>query len=186
MQTLGLSDSTPRIENRLKSLLWPSIQSGTDVDYLGTQGYWVCAIVAVVSFGILVAAGQPIVAVVTLLFYYVGGVGVRERSRFAAVLVFVFYVMDMLISLRIGVISIIITALLLSNLRATWIASSWKPDSEEAAMPPRLGETWVDKFADQWPAWFWPKVRVIYYIFSICLLLLVGLGLVVMAFRRVQ
>jgi len=42
MQTLGLSDSTIRSESRLKSLFWPSIQSGADVDYLAVQGFWVC------------------------------------------------------------------------------------------------------------------------------------------------
>jgi hypothetical protein len=40
METLNLSDSTPRSESRLKSLFWPSIQNGADVDYLGTPGYW--------------------------------------------------------------------------------------------------------------------------------------------------
>jgi hypothetical protein len=46
MQTLGLSDSTVRTKSRLKSLFWPSIQSGADVDYLAVQGFWVCTIVA--------------------------------------------------------------------------------------------------------------------------------------------
>ena len=41
MQTLGLTDSAPRTEGRLKSLFWPSIKTGDDVDYLGTQGFWV-------------------------------------------------------------------------------------------------------------------------------------------------
>jgi hypothetical protein len=49
MQTLGLSDSTPRSEGRLKSLFWPSIQSGADVDYLAVQGFWVCTIVGVLA-----------------------------------------------------------------------------------------------------------------------------------------
>ncbi len=60
MQTLGLSDSTPRTEGRLKSLFWPSVQSGSDVDYLGAQGYWVCTLVAGLSFVLMVAMGQPI------------------------------------------------------------------------------------------------------------------------------
>ncbi len=46
MQTLGISDSTPRGESRLKSLFWPSIESGVNVDYLAVQGYWVCMLVA--------------------------------------------------------------------------------------------------------------------------------------------
>ena len=84
MQTLGLSDSTDRTESRLKSLFWPSIQTGTDVDYLGTQGYWVCTVVAILSFVFLVASGHMIGGIFTLPFYYLGGVGVRERSRYAA------------------------------------------------------------------------------------------------------
>jgi hypothetical protein len=58
METLNLSESTPRSESRLKALFWPTIQTGTDVDYLGSQGYWVCTLVAVVSLVFLVVAGQ--------------------------------------------------------------------------------------------------------------------------------
>src|ERR1035441_9364188 len=84
MQTLGISDTMPRSDGRLKSLFWPSIQTGADVDYLGSQGYWVCSLIAVVSLVLYVALGQPALAVVTLLFYYVGGVGVREGNGYAA------------------------------------------------------------------------------------------------------
>jgi hypothetical protein len=58
MQTLGLSDSMPRSESRLKSLFWPSIQSSSDVDYLGAQGYWVCAVIAVLSFVVLAVSSR--------------------------------------------------------------------------------------------------------------------------------
>ncbi len=47
----------------------------------------------------------------------------------------------------------------------------------------RLDDTWMDKLANKWPSWVWPKIRVVYYIFSIGLLVLFGLGLVAMAFR---
>jgi hypothetical protein len=73
--------------------------------------------------------------------------------------------------------------LLVSNLRATWIAGNWKPDSEEAALPPRLGETFSDKFADKWPAFIWPKVKVLYYIFSFSFLALTVAGLIIMSLR---
>lgn len=181
METLGLSDSTPRTESRLKSLFWPSIQTGTDVDYLGAQGYWVCTAVAVLSFVLLVATGSPILGTTILLFYYLGGVGVRERSRYAAGVVFFMYVLDTLAAP--GVLRVLIAALLLSNLRATWIAASWKPESEEAILPPRLGETWGDKLADELPMWLWPKVRIIYYVFSAGFLLFVMFGLAVMLAR---
>jgi hypothetical protein len=185
MQTLGLSGSTPRSESRLKSLFWPSVQTSSDVDYLGAQGYWVCAVVAVFSFVFSVAMGHAIVGTATLLFYFLGGVGVRERSRYAAAVVLVLFVVGILTSGP-GVVSLLIAALLLSNLRATWIAARWKPESAEAVLPPRFGETWGDKFADRLPMWLWPKVRVLYYVFSACLLVFVAIGLAAIILHRVS
>ena len=183
MQTLGLSDSTPRSESRLKSLFWPSIQNGTDVDYLAVQGFWVCTIVGSVSFGILAIAHQPIIGVSVFLLFHFGGVGVREHNPFAAAIVLLYYAIETWAS-GIGVLRIIITALLLSNLRATWIADHWRPESEEAVVPPRMGETLSDKLSDKWPALIWPKVKVFYYIFSFGFLALVVAGLIVMAMRN--
>jgi len=191
MQTLGLSDSTTRTESRLKSLFWPSIQSGADVDYLAVQGYWVCTLVGVVSLIFLALARQPITGTLVFLLFHLGGVGVREHNPFAAAIILVYYVFDFLASLLllfatspgIGVLRIIIIALLLSNLRATWIAAGWKPDSEEAALPPRLSETFFDKLADKWPAFIWPKVKVLYYIYSFAFLALAVAGVIIMMLR---
>lgn len=192
MQTLGLSDSTPRSESRLKSLFWPSIQSGADVDYLAVQGFWVCTIVGIMSFASLaVFANQPVTGLMVLLLFHFGGIGVREHNPFAAAIMLVYYLLDFLASFLfsllnspgISVIKVIIIALLFSNLRATWIAGNWKTDSEEAALPPRFAETFFDKFADKWPAFIWPKVKVIYYIFSFGYLVLTVAGLILMAIR---
>jgi hypothetical protein len=182
MQTLGLSDSTIRSESRLKSLFWPSIQSAADVDYLAVQGFWVCTIVGVVSFVFLLLAGQPINGLLVFVLFHLGGVGVREHNPFAAAMMLVYFVLDSFAS-GIGVVRVIITALLLSNLRATWIAGNWKPESEEAALPPRFGETFADKFADKWPAFIWPKIKVVYYIFSVGYLAVVVAGLIVVRLR---
>jgi hypothetical protein len=183
VETLNLSGSSTRTENRLKSLFWPEIENGSDVDYLGAQGYWVCTLVAVVSVVLLAVSGKPVTGVAILLFYYLGGVGVRERSRYAAVVVFAMYLLDTLISP--GVVRILFAALLLSNLRATWIASGWKPGSEESLLPPRLNEGWTDKFRDTFPAWLWPKTRIVYYIFSAGFLILTIFGVVMMLFRKI-
>jgi hypothetical protein len=190
MQTLGISDSTPRSESRLKSLFWPAIESSYDVEYLAVQGFWVCTLVAVLSWLILLVAGQPVLAGIYALLFYLGGVGVREHNRFAATVVFTYYAFDTLTSFRAlvaspggMVIRVIISALLLSNLRATWIAASWKAGADEAAETVRLRDTWTDKFANQYPEWLWPKVKVLYYILSVGLLGVVGLGLVAMIFH---
>ena len=183
MQTLGLSDSTTRTEGRLKSLFWPSIQTGDDVDYLGTQGFWVCIIVAVLSLVLSIFTGHEIIGAVVLLFFFLGGVGVREHSRFAAAIVLALYLVDTVATgpnaLRLG-----IAAVLFSNLRATWIASGWNPQSTEATAPPRLRETWSDKFTDTMPMWLWPKVRYFFYVFSIAFLMLEVVGVTMILRRR--
>jgi hypothetical protein len=191
MQTLGLSDSTIRSEGRLKNLFWPSIQSGADVDYLAVQGFWVCTFVGLVSLVFSTLAGQPISGLLVFLLFHLGGVGVREHNPFAAAVMLVYYVVDFLASFiflslnspGMEVVKVIIIAILLSNLRATWIAGNWKPDSEEAALPPRLGDTFFDKLSDRWPAFIWPKVKILYYIYSVASLALITAGLIVMALR---
>jgi hypothetical protein len=191
MQTLGLSDSTTRTESRLKSLFWPSIQSGADVDYLAVQGFWVCTIVGLVSSAFLVLSGQPISGVLVFLLFHFGGVGVREHNPYAAAITLIYYLVDFFASVvfmflnspGIGVVRVIIIALLFSNLRATWIAGNWKPDSEEAALPPRMGETFFDKLVDKWPAFIWPKVKIVYYIYSFLFLTVVVAALIIMSLR---
>jgi hypothetical protein len=191
MQTLGLSDSTPRSESRLKSLFWPSIQSGADVDYLAVQGFWVCTSVGLVSL-VFLAAAQPITAILVFLLFHLGGVGVREHNPFAAAIVLAYYLVDFLASAffllttspGIGVVRVIVIALLFSNLRATWIASGWKPESEEAALPPRMGDTIADKLSDKWPALIWPKIKWLYYFYSFGLLALTVAGLILVFLRH--
>ena len=185
MQTLGLSDSTTRSDGRLKSLFWPSIQSGADVDYLAVQGFWVCTVVGIFSLGFLVLAGQPIVGLLTFLLFHLGGVGVREHNPFAAAMMVIYFAIDTWVS-GIGVVRVIVMALLLSNFRATWIADGWNPESEEAALPPRLGDTFSDQLADKWPSFIWPKIKVLYYIFSMAYLAVIVAGLIIMKLRGVN
>jgi hypothetical protein len=182
METLGLSDSPRRSESRLKSLFWPSIESGTDVDYLAVQGFWVCTIVGVVGLISLAVARQPVTGLVVFLLFHLGGVGVREHNPFAAAMILIYFAIDTLLA-GIGLLRIAIAALLVSNLRATWIADHWNPESEEAALPPRMGETLADKFSDRWPAFIWPKVKVLYYIVSFAFLALVVGGLIMKVIR---
>jgi hypothetical protein len=176
MQTLDLSGSEARSDGRLKSLFWPSIRTGSDLDYLGTQGFWVCTVVAVVSVVFYSISGKPTYGAVIFLFYFLGGVGVRERSQYAAAVVFLTYLADLIFSGP-SAVRVLFAALLLSNLRATWIASHWSPTSEQAFLPPRFNETWGDKIADQLPMWLWPKLRIPYYVLSACFLLLAVVGL---------
>lgn len=126
----------------------------------------------------------------TALYFYLGGVGVRERNFFAAVIVFFLYFLSTVLMLQMlftmgGIVRIFICALLFSNMRATWLASQWKPESEEAALPPRFGETLGEKFADKLPQILWPKLRIFYFIFALGYLVLTVIGLGMLAAHRI-
>ncbi|HLJ85277.1 MAG TPA: hypothetical protein VKZ53_00550 [Candidatus Angelobacter sp.] len=124
----------------------------------------------------MIAVGQAFAGAIALLYFYLGGVGVREHSRFAAAAVFLLYALE-LFSPNFGVVRVMISAILLSNLRATWIAAGWNPASEEASLPQRMGNSLADKFTDRLPSWLWPKIRILYYIFAPCVMMLFILGL---------
>jgi hypothetical protein len=104
-----------------------------------------------------------------IAFFFLGGVGVREHSKFTASIIFVYYLLDTFVA-GFGVARILILALFLSNLRATVIASQWEPESDEALAPPRMGDTWGDKFSDRLPAMLWPKIELFYRIYSVTIL----------------
>jgi hypothetical protein len=176
MQTLGVSDSTPQSDGRLKNIFWPTIRSGTDVDTLGSQGFWICVAIAVLAIVGNLIAGRPIAGVFLMLYYYLGGVGVRQQSCFAAVVVFVMFALSAVASP--GILNFFGCVLLLSVLRATFIASFWEKRVGITEMPARFNETWGDKFADTLPAWLWPKIRIVYYIYSIGFLALITIGFV--------
>jgi len=108
---------------------------------------------------------------------------VREGSRYAAGWAFATYFGDMVITGP-HIVKILLSALLLSNFRAIWIASCRKPDSQESAPPPRWSETWTDKFSDIWPTWLWPKLRIPYYVLSAAYLGLFAIGLVSIILRH--
>ena len=182
MQTLGISESTPQAENLLKRLFWPSIRSGSDVETLGSQGYWICAIVAVLACFSNALVGHPITGVFLLLYFYLGGVGVRQHSCFAAVAVFLMLLVNTVLSP--SILSVFGCVLLLSVSRATFIASFWERRTAEAEMSTRFSETWGDKFADRLPEWLWPKVRIAYYIFAVGFLALITTSLVILFARR--
>lgn len=185
MQTLGLADSTPRSENRIKALLWPSIENATDVDYLGTQGLWLCVLFGSLNlvFGFL--SGHEVVGVFIFLLYFLGGIGVRQGSIVAALMVFLFAVVDTLAAGP-GILRIVALAILLANLRGTWLASRWEPNSSEAEAPPRLNETFGDKLSDQLPPWLWPKIRYLYYIYAFIMLILTTAGVIIVFIHRLQ
>jgi hypothetical protein len=170
MQTLGLSDSTPKTEARFKNLFWPSIRNEVDVDYLGRQGFWVCFIVAAVTLTSNLFTGFFMAVIFESLFFFLAGVGVRSRSRFAAVVVFSAYLLSTLVLQRItgngfGILRIVFLALLLANIRSTWLSAMWRHATEPPPLP--LGKTILDKLSDRLPLYLWPKTKWVLYVLAV-------------------
>ncbi len=167
MQTLGISDSTPRTEGRLKVLFWPTIRNDGDFDYITEQGFWVCFIVAVVTLVFGIFTHSPFWGGFESLFYFLAGVGVRQRNKLAAITAFVGYLLSALVLQRyagngFGIVRVIFLALLLSNIRGIWLSSRWKKAGDVAEEPIRLKETIFDKLSDQLPSRIWPRAKWIF------------------------
>jgi hypothetical protein len=190
MQTLGLSSEPKRSDGALKSIFWPTVENAWDVDYLGRQGFWICLLIAVFQLAVSLFAAGPIAIVAgaaAALASLIGGMGVRQGSWPAAALVFSIFASNLLYALAIGqfpgFLAIAAAAILLSNLRAAFLASRWKPAGEDEDKPMRFNETLADKLADGLPAKAWPLLRIPFFVLASVLLLLVLAG-VLMALLR--
>ncbi len=191
MQTLGLSQESKRSDGRLKSIFWPTVENAWDVDYLGRQGFWICLIIAIFQIVVTLATANPVMIIsgaAGALVFLVGGMGVREGNWPSAALVFGVYFLGILYSMANGqfpgILAIIAGAILLSNLRATFLASEWRPTVEEEERPMRFNETLGDKLADQLPAKAWPVLQVPFFSLASILLLLSLIGLIFSLLQR--
>jgi len=170
MQTLGLSDSTPRTESRWRALFWPTIRNDGDFDYVTTQGFWICFIVGIVTIIWSAFAGALVPGLLEGTFFLLAAVGVRERSRVAAIAAFSAYLLGSFVLQRytgngFSVVRIIFMALLFANIRGNWLSARWATDQ---TLPPpiRLSQTTWDKISDQLPTVLWPKTRVVFYVLA--------------------
>ena len=183
MQILGLSDSTTKPEgSRIKALFWPTIRHEYDADYICQQGFWVCSVLAVITLGLGLLSGNVRTSLafsVFAVYYFLGGIGVRQCSRFAATAVFVNYLLSILGSglAGIGVLSVITLALLLANVRGTWLAARWRAASTEPP-PMRISQTLGDRISSQLPPQVWPVGRWMFYVLAAMLTGLLVMGMV--------
>lgn len=116
-------------------------------------------------------------------FFVLAGIGVRERSRAAAIIAFSAYLLSAAVLQRytgngFGIVRIIFLALLFANIRGNILSSRWAKDpSSDLPSSIRLNQTFMDKLVDQMPALIWPKARVVFYIFALIELSLLLIGL---------
>jgi hypothetical protein len=191
MQTLGLSGESQRSDGRLKSIFWPTVQNAWDVDSLGRQGFWICLIIAGFQLVVSLLTRNPIMiatGTMTALAFLVGGMGVRQSNWPAAAMVFALFFVGLLYGMASGqfpgFLTIIAAAILLSNVRAAFLASEWKPTGEDDDKPMRFNETLGDKLADQMPAKAWPVMQIPFFALAAVLLLLSLAGLAIVVVHR--
>jgi hypothetical protein len=188
MQTLGLSGNGDRSDGWLKRIFWPTVENAWDVDYLGQQGFWICFLIAAFQLGFPLFTGNPLLIVLGFLgglVYFTGGMGVREKAWPAAALIFACYFMDTLSAMFSGlfftpggVLKILFLGLLLTNLRATFIASEWRPAAEGEDIPQRFDDSLRDKLVDAWPPKLWPRLQIPFYVLAVLWLILSLLGFI--------
>jgi hypothetical protein len=189
VQTLGISDTPQKTDNWFQRICWPS-DSPYELSALSRRGFWMCIIVAVVSFVVLLVQGHVILAPLVLAVYALGGVGVREGSFAAANVIFLVYLVDNVGSILIahrppGVLGIVILLVLAGNIRAAWIAAKWKPVEAEQADDAYAPEpTWRDKLADRMPAAVWPVGKFLFFSLAVIYMGLEILGTAVTIFRH--
>ena len=184
MQDLGLSDYTPRHENRLKTLFWPAIENEQDIDTVTRQGFWLCILLSGVTALMGFAVGFSAV-VLEAIFFFLAGTGVRLKSIAAAAGALVVYTFVTFLLLRVGVenvgvVRVIVTALLLANLRATWISARLRLAATEPPPVPLEG-SWSERLSDRMPMRVWPWGRWVFYLVGVLMLLDIGAGLLRLA-----
>ena len=186
MGYLGLDETPVKDDNMFQRLFWPSDHAG-ETDQLGQQGFWVCWAVAVVSFVVLMVQGHWLLAPFTLLVYGLGGIGIREHSQPAAMLVAIIYWMNQLAGLAMGrfpgFLGLAGGVLLIANIRGTYIAAKWAAKGDAEVFPERANESFKDRFVDQMPTVVWPRVKIPFFVLASLYAALAVLGIVMLVMR---
>lgn len=187
METLGLSGPPVRNENIFRRIFWPSADS-VDADMLGQQGFWICLLLALLTVIEAVFKGHVLLSIFFAIFYFLGGIGVREHDIASAISVTAIYVLNVIGVVLMarqfpGWLVLFVILILASNVRGCWIASKWLRSGDPDIVPMRMNENWRDKLVDQMPARVWPRLRAAFYILAFLVFMATLAGVIVIAAR---
>jgi hypothetical protein len=104
MQTLGLSDSTPKSEGRLRALLWPSIRSDVAASTVAQNAMYAGVGVGAVTTIFVLLRIAPVSALLDAVLFVILGFGARQFSITASILALLLYVTNVVTSILHGVI----------------------------------------------------------------------------------
>ena len=127
MQQLGLSPTNPKSTSRLRELLWPDISDTVAAKTAARNGMYASFFVAGATILAAVFGYVPRNAVFDAVLFFIIGMGIRWMSRFAAAAGLVLYLLEQLSAMAKGrvfvnfVMLVILTALFVNSVRATWL-----------------------------------------------------------------
>jgi len=154
----------------MTNLLWPKIKNEWDVNDLCRQGFWLCLMIAVlqlIAAVIVPDAWMRVAAVLSALVFVVGALGVREANWPAATLLFTLYALtlgdDVVNGRTPNILHILAGLILLSNVRAAFLASRWQPIAEGDIRPLRPATKFRDRLVNQVPPKWWPRLRIAFF-----------------------
>jgi signal peptidase I len=145
MQTLGLADSTPKTEGRLRALFWPRIANEVDAATAAQNAMYGCLALSILNaalalFRVLDSSAWLYSVLLALL-----ALGIRQFSITAAIMALTLYVVNLIASalqgaLGVGiVIAIILTGLFLASVRAAFFMRQFATADSERAAPVERG-----------------------------------------------
>lgn len=149
MQNLGLSEGTPKTDNRLRAWFWPRIENAVDADLASRQAFWLCLWVAAASAAMLALSGIWAGFIVIPVFL-LGAPGVREKSFFAAGSVLFWYLLSWFEGVNVA--KVLFTALLITGFRAALWARKNPELMKSEELQLRESSTLKDRMVDVWPA----------------------------------
>jgi hypothetical protein len=122
MQTLGLSDSTPKPTSRLRDLFWPDLSVDTSAESACDSASYACFAIAGIT--ILVALWTSLSNIIGALLFVAIGFGLRKKWRVAAITGFLLYLLSVIGTVSQGrspgVLSIFILVILFNSIRASF------------------------------------------------------------------
>lgn len=127
MQTLGLSDSTPKSEGRLRALFWPRMASEVDAATAAQNAMYAALAIGGLTVVAALAGLVARASILDALLLFVLALGIRQFSVTASILATCLYVVEFVSSIlsgRVGsgiVIAVIATGLFIGGIRAAWL-----------------------------------------------------------------
>jgi hypothetical protein len=122
MQTLGLSDSTPKPTSRLKDLFRPDLSSEAAARTVCHSAAWACFIIGAVST--ILSFFIEYASVFDAMLFFLIGLGLWRAWRTAAIAGFVLYIAEQVTLLASGhmpsVLALFIAVILFNGVRASF------------------------------------------------------------------